>query len=466
VNRAPTAPDVDGPRTARSHSGHLRGAADLAMVGLARVLIRVFFRRVEVEHGERIRSGRPTVLVANHRNGLVDGLLLIAALGRYPRFLGKSTLFRIPVLWPFLKLAGVVPVYRAQDGGRTTRNSGTFARSHRLLAQGGLVAIFPEGISHDLPGLQPLRTGAARIALGAAHDGVDHVETVAVALLYDEKQRFRSRALVRVGEPEAIDRWSRDYRMDDRGAVHMLTQDLAIRLRQVGPDRSSWAEADTLAAIGEIVARDRSVLPHEVGLGDGLRVAEALGRAEGSPEGYPAMESLRVAHGVYRHDLALLGLSDAQVAPSYRPGRLRWLFLWALAKVVVAAPLAAVGVVVHVVPYELVRQLSRLPANEGVRSTVKLLGCFFLFSAVYVWLGVVVGEAKGALLGLVAAVGAPACGYVAVRLAERVRRIGGALEGVRFVRNRGHLLASVLADRAAVVAAAGAVLVDGPEGGA
>src|SRR5271166_40188 len=97
---------------------------------LARVLVRVFFRRVEVEHGEAITPGVPTVLVANHTNGLVDALLLMSALRRYPRFLGKSTLFKILPLWPFLKLAGVIPVHRAIDGAAGAGNVSAFATSH------------------------------------------------------------------------------------------------------------------------------------------------------------------------------------------------------------------------------------------------------------------------------------------------------------------------------------------------
>ena len=112
-----------------------RRLADAAMVGLARLLVHVFFRQVEVEHGERIGSDQPTVVVVNHRNGLVDGLLLMAALRRYPRFLGKSTLFHNPLLWPFLKLAGVIPVYRSRDGVSTSRNSATFVAAHELLAR-------------------------------------------------------------------------------------------------------------------------------------------------------------------------------------------------------------------------------------------------------------------------------------------------------------------------------------------
>ena len=205
------------------------------MSGLARLLTRSFFRQVEVEHGERIVAGRPTVVVADHRNGLVDGLLLMGALHRYPRFLGKSTLFRNPLLWPFLQLGGVVPVYRAQDGGSPEGNRRAFARCHRLLAAGGMVAIFPEGVSHDEPVLQPLRTGAARIALSAAAAGVPDVETVAVTLVYDDKQRFRSRALVRVGVPAPTQPWIGAYRDDGPAAVRALTDDLAERLRPGRP---------------------------------------------------------------------------------------------------------------------------------------------------------------------------------------------------------------------------------------
>src|SRR5580704_18267420 len=110
-------------------------ASDAVMRRLARLLIRIFFRRVEVEGLGRLPVDGPTVVVANHINGLVDALLLMATLPRFPRFLGKSTLFRIPPLWPFLKLAGVIPIYRAVDGAAGDQNQSAFAKSKALLVR-------------------------------------------------------------------------------------------------------------------------------------------------------------------------------------------------------------------------------------------------------------------------------------------------------------------------------------------
>ena len=62
-----------------------------------------------------------------------------------------------------------------------------------------------------------------------------------------------------------------------------------------------------------------------------------------------------------------------------------------------------------------------------------------------------VGRAFGPWAGLAAAVAAPLCGYVAVRLLERVKRIGGVVEGYRMLRGRRAVVATALAHRAAVV---------------
>jgi glycerol-3-phosphate O-acyltransferase/dihydroxyacetone phosphate acyltransferase len=428
------------------------------MTGLARLLVRVFFRSIELEDGERLPSSGPLLLVANHTNGLVDGLLLMATLRRYPRFLGKSTLFKIPPLWPFLKLGGVIPVYRAMDAVPGDRNVSAFARSHTLLGQGGVVAVFPEGISHDELTLQPLRTGAARIALEAVADGgAEGLAAVAVGLVYDAKARFRSRALVRVGEPVDVARWVEAYRQDGRATVRAVTEDLAAQLTRVTPAFSSWAQEKQLSWIAGLVVRTAGgPASQDVGLADTVEVAGALATVQNeTPE---RLEDLLVAFAGYQQDLDLLGVTDAQLAAGTRSRRLSLSLLCSALKVALALPLAAVGLLVHVVPFEITRHLARRPSNEGIKATVKLLGCFVLFAVTYVLIGVLVGRARGPWAGFGAAAAAPMCGYVAVRLLERVKRIGGAVEAYRMLEGRRAVVATALAHRATVVEAARRVL--------
>jgi glycerol-3-phosphate O-acyltransferase/dihydroxyacetone phosphate acyltransferase len=436
----------------------LRRFADWSMTALARVLVRVFFRSIEIEDREQLPDAGPVVLVANHTNGLVDGLLLMAALRRYPRFLGKSTLFKVPPLWPFLKLAGVIPVYRAIDAGTGDHNVSAFATSHSLLRDGRVVAVFPEGISHDEVTLQPLRTGAARIALEVAADaGAEDLVTVAVGLVYDAKARFRSRALVRVGQPEKVAHWAEAYRRDERATVRALTEDLAAQLERVNPSFSSWAQATQLSWIAELVVRgpgeDASGDP---GLADRVHVAAHLAaQQDACPE---SLQQLFLDFASYERDLELLGVSDAQLVAASRGHRLGLPVAWSALKVLVALPFAALGALVHVIPFQIMKQVGKRPTNEGIKATVKLLGCFVLFAATYAVVGVLVGRTYGAWAGLGAALATPLCGFLAVRFLERVRRFGGVAEGCRIIKVRRNVLGPVLARRVAVVREARSIL--------
>ena len=370
---------------------------------LARLLVRVFFRDLEVADGASLPPSGPTLLVANHQNGLVDGLVLMAALPRHPRFLGKATLWRILPLRPFLALAGVIPVYRSVEANqsseavpadRAQRNDQAFTTSRRLLGEGAMVTVFPEGISHDESRVQELRTGAARIALGAAaDDAIANVCVTAAGLVYDDKSRFRSRALVRVGPSRPVAPYVPRYRSDARGAVHALTADIGDDLRTVAPDYQTWAFAERCARLAGVAMSSPAAAPSHLADLDRLtrRVADLAATADGGP----VFDQLSEDVTSYRRAVALLGLSDEQVIAEYSLWRYRRRLVWSVLKVMVAAPVAGVGVTVHAVPYSLIKVLARLPDNEGMKATVKVGGCFGLFTLTYLGLAVGVARRRG-----------------------------------------------------------------------
>ena len=131
---------------------------------------------------------------------------------------------------------------------------------------------------------------------------------------------------------------------------------------------------------------------------------------------------------------------------------------WSALKVLVALPFAVLGALVHIIPFQIMKQVGKRPTNEGIKATVKLLGCFVLFAATYAVVGVLVGRAYGAWAGLGAALAAPLCGFLTVRLLERVRRFGGVVEGYRIIKAHRNILGPVLAHRAAVVRDARSIL--------
>jgi 1-acyl-sn-glycerol-3-phosphate acyltransferase len=246
----------------------LRRVLDAFTTGLAWVMMRVFFRDIEVAGLERVPRGVPVVVVANHANSIVDPMLMLAFLGIKPRILAKSTLWRHPVIAPFLVVAGAIPVFRPKEAN-PARNVETFARCGEALAEGKAIALFPEGTSHDKPTLQPLKTGAARMVLQAqdAHEGLQ-VLVLPVGLIYEAKDRFRSRVVVNVGEaivPAPAATGSLSARA---AAARSLTRQIAEGLGRVVVTWAAWqaGRADATRRSATSQAGPLTPLAHAVAL--------------------------------------------------------------------------------------------------------------------------------------------------------------------------------------------------------
>ena len=439
----------------------MRALADRFVRWVARLATLGWFRAVDVTGLERVPRTGPVLLVANHHGGFVDPALLIAIVPRPVRFLAMARLWRIWPLRPFLALAGAIPVHRAQDsagGGEGTRaNVATFHASFAHLREGGAIGIFPEGQASDEAHLLPIRTGAARIALGAHSRGAMGLRIVPVGLIYEDKQRARSRAYVRIGEPIAMEEDLAEHPgvppdETDRSAVLALTEAIEERLADAAIDFEDAEQRAELRFAASVTLRWVEGDPRgRPPIGEIERLADALAELPG-PDERP-IRDLAVA---YREALAAAEVPDGVVVPGAeaafrarsRMGRILTLAL---------APFAAAGIVANALPAVGVYLAGRRPNPPVTHATTKFLVGIVLFAlnlALLRWI-VLAGTARPWLLTLLVG---PICGLAALWVVGRLIRARRARLGFRRLAEASGALEDLRARRARVVEAVRAAI--------
>ena len=255
------------------------------------------------------------------------------------------------------------------------------------------------------------------------------VRIVPVGLIYEDKQRARSRAYIRVGEPIELDA---DLATNpgvppdetDHEAVAALTSTIASRLADAAIDFRSAEQRSALRLAANVaLRRERGDPRGRPPLGDVERLADLLSEAE------PPLEAAVVAAATdYREALSAAQIPDAVVTPGAeeafaRRSRIGWVLTLAL------SPLAAIGLVTNAVPVIAVYAVGRRSMPPVTHATAKFLTAITLFPANWAVLRwVVLDDAPRPWL-LTLALG-PVCGLAALWCVGRAIRARRARLGL------------------------------------
>jgi glycerol-3-phosphate O-acyltransferase/dihydroxyacetone phosphate acyltransferase len=387
---------------------------------LARFALRTFYR-LDVAEGRRVPASGPVLLVANHPNSLLDPAMVVAAARRPVRFLAKAPLFSDLLVGWLVRGVGSIPVHRKVDAPEQMgSNEETFRAVRQALAGGSAVGIFPEGTSHSEPALVPIKTGAARIALGAAPLVGGTFPIVPVGLSFREKEVFRSDAMAVVGRPVPWDDLA-GAGEEDVAAVRELTRRIDQALHDVTVNLERWEDAPLVDAAEEIYAAE---LPTHAGPAARVaRVREVTGRLAELRTGGGGGEWRALARDVQGHAriLRVLGLRPAELAAAAEGrGGLAWWTAKRLAFFLLGGPVAAFGTLVYYLPYRLTGVVeSVMKPEHDVRATTKVLvggALHLLWTAA---LAVAADRWFGGRWGAAALLLLPAVGLVTLRVLER-----------------------------------------------
>ena len=465
-----------------------------------KLALELYFVDIQSSGTEHVPAHGPVIFAANHPNSIMDTMLLGACTSRQVHYMARSGLFKNPVVAWVFNACGVIPVYRAQDGTDMSQNRSSFDRAYQTLQEGLCIGIFPEGKNSEERRVQRLKTGAARIALGAEaqSDFRLGVKIIPVGITFQDRDRFLTSVLLRFGEPIEAASFRRDYERDEREAARALTHAIQDALE----DQVLHIEHDLVREMSEAIVQMSggellSTIKREAPTGARLALRERFKRARGvrkrlldrfrSVKRAPKLtESFALQRALsdalseelldepqrfakrraeirrYKDHLRQTSLRDdfAVRHPVTLSSRKEALKLTTYALLV--GPLAAWGFVHNVLPYQAVYALAIRASDEAIRALTAFASGLVIFSLWYTLLGVsfwhVVGH-HSELLTALYLISVAFCGFVFLRYRQRVATWRKLILARTLFRTRTALVEGLVEQREAILSQVYALLV-------
>ncbi|MGY1845171.1 lysophospholipid acyltransferase family protein [Modestobacter sp. SYSU DS0875] len=205
---------------------------------VVRALVRPFVLalfRPRVEGAEHLPASGPVILAGNHPSTL-DQFFPPVLLRRRVTYLAKSEFFTLPGLLGkamrlLLESIGMVPL----DRGGASAAEAALRRGREVLADGGLLGIYPEGTRSPDGRLHRGKTGVARLALATGAPVVP-VAVVGTHALHPAGARLPrpGRVVIRFGAP--LDFSGERGSADDGAVLRRLTDQVMAELQRLSGD--------------------------------------------------------------------------------------------------------------------------------------------------------------------------------------------------------------------------------------
>jgi 1-acyl-sn-glycerol-3-phosphate acyltransferase len=227
-----------------------------ALREVLRTAVELFYTDIQSTGRHNVPGQGPVIFAANHPNSIMDTVILGSQTERQISYMARSGLFKNPLVALVFNQCGVIPVYK-NPGATGGNNDASFRRAFEVLGEGGAIGIFPEGQNSLEREVLDIKTGTARIALGAEKETgyALGVKVVPVGLNFENRDAFLSRVLVRFAEPIEVSDYAELHQMDERAAVRALTDEIQDRIRGAATHIQGFKILDLVNDIEDIYGK-------------------------------------------------------------------------------------------------------------------------------------------------------------------------------------------------------------------
>ncbi|GAB5539571.1 MAG: hypothetical protein Salg2KO_16740 [Salibacteraceae bacterium] len=321
--------------------------------------IKAYFKRVSITGGSHLEGDR-VLFVCNHPSALFDPVLIAISTRKPLHFLAGAEWFGKGFQrWLFQRQFNMIPVYRpwlAHEGAKEkVSNEDMFRACYESLAAKKRIIIFPEASSVTVPWIRDIKTGAARIKIGAdKHDPKQEpVKIVPIGINYTNPHRFQTSVLIKVGDP--IDFKDLEQSIDDE---KMLVQAMTTRIKEEMSNCLSYNEnEDALSFIKDVKKIMTDTLKSELGVAEGDVDKEFIIRKSIVDEIELKLKqdpdsTLEIA----RELRAYIERYESYGFRQYNPFQEKvWVFIMKLVALIIGAPFFFIGAIINFIPFVITR---------------------------------------------------------------------------------------------------------------
>ena len=421
---------------------------------LFRLTANAYFRSIYIKGKENIPKDKPVIFAANHPSSFMDPILLGVNLNRSLYFLARGDIFKNKMVRNLFDKLHMIPVYKPDlSPDQVHKNEMIFEKCYEYLERNKAVMIFPEGISKTERRLRPIKTGIARIALGAEEKNNFNLDLciVPIGLNYSNPHYFKSDVFVNIGAPISVSEYQEDFLKDSKEGVLQLTDRVKSELEK----RIVIIEDEQLEKlIRQIEILYRSKLreqnkQQEKATQDFYLSQDIVEAVQYYAKNHPEiLQDFEQKISVYLKRLKRLKIRDTQIRSSETsfPVFLRLLYF------TFGFPLFLFGLITNIIPFKIVELIpSKVTIREDFVGAVKMATGMLIFLITYLVEASIFGYLTNFLWAILFILSLYPAGLFTVDYFKKYYQVRGTIKYLRIFMKKGDLIANLKTTRQELV---------------